>query len=136
MARAAGEFQVVAFEAAKLDPSPPTIATALPVGVAAMEKRYAGDVSGRSATIFTSAFDQERGLGTYVAMESFDGALNGVTGTFNFVHAATTSGSDRTHEHFAIVPSSGTGGLASISGSGGLAVVAGRHEIWFDYELD
>ena len=45
----------------------PEIATALPVGVATMEKRYEGDVSGRSTTIFTAAFDQSTGVGTYVA---------------------------------------------------------------------
>ncbi len=128
--RATGDFRVVSFEAAKLDPPPHAIATGLPVGVATMEKRYEGGVSGRSATIFTSAFDQARGIGTYVAMESFEGSLNALAGTFNFVHAATTSGTDRTHEHFLIVPSSGTGGLASIRGSGGLTIdVDGKHEI-------
>lgn len=135
--RATGDFRVATFEAAALQPPPQAIATQLPVGVAVMEKRYNGEVSGRSATIFTSAFDQSLGDGTYVAMESFEGSLNGLEGTFNFVHAATTSGSDRTHEHFLIVPSSGTGDLASIRGSGGIAIDSeGRHEIWFEYELD
>jgi Protein of unknown function (DUF3224) len=111
-------------------------ATALPVGVATMDKRYEGAVDGRSTTVFTSAFDGDRGVGTYVAMESFAGTLDGVAGTFNFVHSATTTGADRAHEFFLVVPGSGTGGLAGIGGSGGLAVdAAGRHEIWFDYEL-
>ena len=135
--RATGAFRVASFAAAKLDPPAPDIATGLPVGVATMEKHYEGEVTGRSATVFTSAFDQARGVGTYVAMESFEGSLNGLAGAFNFVHAATTSGSDRTHEHFLIVPSSGTDGLASIRGDGGLTVDdEGRHEIWFEYELD
>ena len=99
-------------------------------------KTYEGGVSGRSATIFTSAFDQARGVGTYVAMESFDGSLDGHAGTFNFTHAASTSGTDRAHEQFLIVPSSGTGELATISGAGGMAVDAdGTHRVWFDYEL-
>ena len=59
-----------------------------------------------------------------------------VTETWKVTHTATTSGTDRTHEHFLIVPSSGTGDLGSISGSGGMAVDAdGTHRVWFDYEL-
>ena len=101
-----------------------------------MEKTYTGGVVGRSATLFTSAFDAAAGVGTYVAMESFEGSLDGAPGTFNFVHSATTGGTDRSAEHFAIVPSSGTGDLAGIRGSGGLAVDAdGTHRVWFDYEL-
>lgn len=135
--RATGDFHVASFEAAQLDPPGPTIATGLPVGVATMEKNYEGEISGRSATIFTAAFDQARGVGTYVALESFEGSLNGLAGSFNFVHAATTSGSDRTHEHFLIVPLSGSGSLASIRGSGGLTVDGtGTHKIFFDYDLD
>lgn len=131
--RATGTFRVESFNAVALD-SP--IETALPVGVATMVKAFEGEVSGRSATIFTSAFDQARGVGTYVAMESFDGSLDGHAGTFNFTHAASTSGTDRTHEHFLIVPASGTGELATISGAGGMAVDAGgTHRVWFDYEL-
>ena len=133
--RATGVFRVESFTAADVA-APVEIATALPVGVAVMEKRYEGDVSGRSATIFTSAFDQASGVGTYVAMESFEGALDGVAGAFNFWHAASTPGADREHESFMIVPSSGTGELASISGGGGMTIDAdGTHRVWFDYEL-
>src|SRR5689334_8730558 len=131
--RATGQFSVESFTPAGLEPAV-AIATALPIGVATMLKRYEGDVTGTSATIFTAAFDQSTGVGTYVAMESFEGSLDGVAGTFNFVHSASTSGSDRAHEYFLIVPSSGTGGLATIRGTGGLAVDAdGTHRTWFDY---
>jgi hypothetical protein len=132
--RASGEFHVESFKPAALDPSPADITTALPVGIAVMEKRYEGEVSGRSATLFTSAF---AGAGTYVAMESFEGSLNGVAGTFNFAHSATTSGSDRMNEFFLIVPASGTAALAGIRGGGGMTVDAdGTHRVWFEYDLD
>ncbi|MET7451499.1 DUF3224 domain-containing protein [Streptomyces sp. NPDC005574] len=134
--RAAGTFTVEAFVPTELKPDP-AVPTGLPVGVATMEKRFEGEVTGRSATLFTAAFDQETGVGTYVAMESFEGSLRGRTGAFNFVHSATTSGSDRTAEFFTIVPTSGTQELAGISGAGGLAVDAdGTHRVWFDYELE
>ena len=126
---------MVAFAPTEVVPVP-AVPTALPVGVATMEKRYQGDVEGRSATLFTSAFDQAGGVGTYVAMESFEGTIAGREGSFNFVHSATTSGSDRSGEFFLVVPGSGTGGLAGITGTGGLAVDAdGTHRIRLDYEL-
>ncbi|MET9887788.1 DUF3224 domain-containing protein [Streptomyces sp. NPDC006430] len=132
--RASGTFEVAGFTPAPV--SGPGIETAVSVGVATMEKQYAGEVTGRSTTLFTAAFDQSRGTGTYVAMESFEGELRGRAGTFNFAHSATTLGEDRESEFFVIVPTSGTGALAGITGTGGVAVDAdGTHRIWFDYEL-
>lgn len=132
--RAAGTFTAKNFTPTELVPTP-AVSTGTPVGVAMMEKNFEGEVVGHSSTLFTAAFDQATGVGTYLAMESFAGSLHGRAGTFNFAHSATTTGSDRTAEFFTIVPSSGTGELAGISGSGGLTVDAdGTHRIWFDYE--
>jgi hypothetical protein len=133
--RADATFTVESF--VPIDQMPaPTVVTGLPVGVATIEKRFAGDVVGRSSTLFTAAFDPTAGVGTYVAMESFEGSVGDKRGAFNFVHSATTSGTDRSAEFFAIVPSSGTGDLAGIAGSGGLAIDAdGTHRMWFDYDL-
>ena len=127
---------MVAFTPTELSPDP-AVATGLPVGVSTMEKHYEGEVAGRSATLFTAAFDQTSGVGTYVAMESFEGTVNGRSGAFNFAHSATTGGTDRRDEFFTIVPTSGTGALAGIRGAGGMAIDAdGTHRIWFEYELD
>lgn len=133
--RASGTFTVKAFVPTDLV-SDPVVPTALPVGVATMEKRFDGETVGRSATLFTAAYDQSTGVGTYVAMESFEGSLHGRQGAFNFAHSATTSGSDRTDEFFTIVPASGTGELTGIRGAGGMTIDAdGTHRIWFDYEI-
>ncbi|WP_433727216.1 DUF3224 domain-containing protein [Nocardia sp. CA-129566] len=134
--KATGTFAVASFVPTDVVPDP-AITTALPVGIATISKEYAGEITGRSATLFTAAFDQATGTGTYVAMESFEGALHDRAGRFNFAHSATTHGSDRTAEFFTIVPTSGTGELTGISGTGGLTVDSdGVHHIWFDYELD
>jgi hypothetical protein len=69
-----------------------------------MEKHFEGDIAGRSATLFTSAFDQAAGVGTYVAMESFEGTDNGRQGAFNFVHSASTTGTDRSRLLFGRQP--------------------------------
>ncbi|MEV6339050.1 DUF3224 domain-containing protein [Nocardia vinacea] len=134
--KAIGTFAVASFTPTDVVPDP-AIATALPVGIAHIEKEFAGEITGRSATLFTAAFDQATGAGTYVAMESFEGSLHDRAGGFNFAHSATTRGADRTAEFFTIVPTSGTGELAGITGTGGLTVDSdGVHHIWFDYELD
>ncbi|MER7454050.1 DUF3224 domain-containing protein [Nocardia beijingensis] len=133
--KATGTFSVSSFDPTGVAPDP-AITTALPVGVAVITKQFSGAIEGRSSTIFTAAFDQATGVGSYTAMESFDGRLDGVAGAFNFLHVASTSGSDRTNEFCVVVPGSGTGDLAGITGTGGLHVDAdGVHHIWFDYEL-
>jgi Protein of unknown function (DUF3224) len=133
--RAESTFTVVRFTPTDVQPDP-EVETALPVGVATMEKTYDGDIQGRSATIFTSAFDPARGIGTYVALESFEGSVGGLAGSFNYVHSATTSGSDQSHVFFLLVPNSGTGALAGMTGDGGLALDAdGTHRFWLDYQL-
>jgi hypothetical protein len=131
-----GKFSVTGFVPTELVPDPP-VATGLGVGVAHIRKTFEGGVVGHSSTLFTSAFDQATGVGTYVAMESFEGSLDGRQGAFNFAHSATTHGTDRSAEYFVIVPTSGTGELAGISGGGGLSIDEdGTHRIWFEYELD
>ena len=134
--RAEGTFTVASFVPAAVAPPPAAIEVGLPVGTAVLEKVYEGDVSGRSATIFTSAFDTGTGVGTYVALETFEGRLGERSGGFAYVHSATTTGSDRRNELFVIVPSSGVGELAGISGGGGMAVDPDdTHRVWFDFDL-
>ncbi len=135
--RATGTFTTKDFAPASVFAEPP-IRAALDMSVATMEKEYHGAVEGRSATVFTSAFDTERGVGTYVAMEAFEGSLDGNEGTFAFVHSASTGdGAARANEFFLIVPQSGTGALEGISGTGALEIDAdGTHRMSFDYTLD
>ncbi|CAM5414067.1 MULTISPECIES: DUF3224 domain-containing protein [Streptomyces] len=133
--RATGTFTVSGFAPADLAPAR-AVATGTPAGVATMQKRFEGEITGHSATLFTYALDHATNVGGYVAMESFEGALHGRTGTFNFTHSATTSGDDRKDESFVIIPSSGTGQLTGITGTGGLTDESdGSHSIWFDYDL-
>ncbi len=134
--RAIAPFTVSSFVPATISPPPAEVVTGRPVGLAIITKAFDGQITGSSVTLFTAAFDQAAGAGTYVAMESFEGTVNGLTGTLNFAHSATTTGSDRLDEFFTIVPGSGTGELEGITGTGGIRVSAdGDHEIWFDYEL-
>jgi Protein of unknown function (DUF3224) len=115
----------------------PEVTTGLATGHAHLVKAYDGAISGRSVTQFSYAFDGETNIGTYVAMESFAGSVDGRDGTFNFAHSATTlGGPERLHELFVIVPGSGTGELVGITGSGALVIDEdGTHRIDLDYDL-
>jgi hypothetical protein len=131
--RAESTFAVTTFE--PTDYVSP-ITTGSPVGFAFMDKQFDGDVQGRARTQFTSAFDPQTGVGTYVAMESFEGTLGGRRGAFNLAHSATTTGTDRLHPLVVIVPGSGTGELEGLAGTGEIAVDAdGTHRLTLDYEL-
>ncbi|KIQ64932.1 hypothetical protein TR51_12680 [Kitasatospora griseola] len=112
------------------------VKTAVGVGFATMRKEFQGEIAGRSTTLFTAAFDHAAGVGTYLAMESFEGRLHDAEGTFNFAHSATTRGVGREGDYFVIVPSSGTAALAGITGTGSITIDEdGTHHIHVDYEL-
>ena len=128
-------FTVQSFEPTEF--APPATTTGTPVGVARMVKQFDGGLEGSAETLFTGAFDPERGVGTYVAMESFSGTLDGRTGTFNIAHTATTDGGpQRLHEVVVIVPGSATGDLAGLTGTGQIRMDDdGGHWLDLDYEI-
>ena len=128
------------FLPADFDPTDwsPDVTTGLPTGHAHMRKTFAGGLQGRSVTQFTSAFDMQTGVGTYLAMESVEGTLDGRSGAFNLAHSATTDGvsPERLHEMVLIVPGSGTDELAGLSGTGAMRITEdGTHHLDLDYEL-
>lgn len=133
--RTTSTFAVESFEPTDL--APPATRTGTAVGIARMVKRFRGGLEGSAETLFTSAYDQEKGIGTYLAMESFDGSLDGRAGTFNVAHSATThGGQERLHELVVIVPGSGTGELIGVTGTGRLWVDDdGTHRLELEYEL-
>lgn len=126
------------FTVAEMVPQPfePSVTTGLPNGYALMRKEFNGDIEGSSQTQFTYAFDPERG-GTYLAIEAFEGSINGRSGACNIVHSATTTGTDRIGEMVLIVPGSGTADLTGITGTGSITIDAdGTHHLALDYELE
>ena len=112
------------------------VETALPTGLATITRRFSGAIEGHSQALFCSAFDPTHG-GTYVALESFGGQVDGHHGTFSFAHAATTGADgERTDGWFTIVAGSGTGELTGIHGKGDIVIDAnGTHHLNLTYEL-
>lgn len=112
------------------------VETALPTGLATITKRFSGAIEGHSQALFCSAFDPTHG-GTYVALESFDGLVDGRRGSFSFAHAATTGAAGgREDAWFRIVAGSGTGELVGIRGTGDIQIDEdGTHHLTLMYEL-
>lgn len=131
-ARAEGTFTVSQFVPTDHVPG---ITTALGVGHAHMVKTLTGAVEGTALTQFSYAFSEETGTGTYVALESFEGTVDGRRGALNIAHSATTDGVTRSNEFFLIVPGSGTGELAGITGGGALVIDGDTERFRLDYTL-
>ncbi len=128
------------FEVTEFTPSDyvSPVTTGTPVGHAHMVKQFAGELEGRSTTQFSYAYDAATEVGTYVAMEAFEGSLGGRSGAFAFAHSATTDGrcAERLSELLVIAPGSGSGDLAGITGTGSMRIDAdGTHRVFLDYEL-
>jgi hypothetical protein len=119
---ATGEFDV---KIAPPDMIPvPTNAPA--IGRHILEKTYHGGLNGRSLGQMLSAGQLQQGQATYVALESFEGALDGRSGGFALAHfGEMDTGSEELR--IRIVPGSGTGELSGIRGQLQIRREAGKH---------
>jgi len=127
------------FTVTEVEPQPhdPGVRTGLPTGYLLMRKEFRGGIEGWARTQFCYAYDDASEVGTYVALESFTGTIDGRRGTCNIAHQATTTGAgQRSAETLVIVPGSGSDELAGITGTGRLVVDPdGTHHLELDYTL-
>ena len=114
----------------------PSVATGVTPSDIDMVKNFSGDIEGRSVTRFVGGLTEDQSAGAYAAWESFEGSIDGVAGSFAFLHMQVLSDSTVGAMALHIVPSSGTGGLAGLAGAGGIRVDEdGTHRLWLDYSL-
>ncbi len=109
-------------------------------GIARMtiDKVISGDLVGTTKGEMLTSMTPNTGAMAYVALETVTATLGGRSGTFVFIHNATMNKADPKSQslHIAVVPSSGTAGLAGISGTFAIHIDgAGKHTYTFDYEL-
>lgn len=95
---ATGEFTV------KMKPQGDTLA---------MAKSYTGAMAGQG----TGPFLGDQKLMVYVALETFDGTVDGKRGSFIMMHRGWQGADKVNHIDVAIAPNSGTGELAGITGA-------------------
>lgn len=98
-----------------------------------LRKTWTGAMVGESVGVMLSAGDPASGHAGYVALETFDGALDGRRGGFALQQYGVMAGS--TSLSYGIVPGSGSGELSGITGSLKLTITEAGHHVEVTYEI-
>lgn len=113
------------------------VAPATPVEIArrTLDKRFEGMLAGTGRGEMLMTGTPVDGSAAYVAIEKFEGTLDGKTGSFTFAHHGVL---DRgaPQQLVQVVPDSGTGELAGLTGRMRIDIAAdGEHTYHFEYAL-
>lgn len=104
------------------------------VGRMSLEKVFQGDLAGTSKGQMLMAGTGVEGSAGYVAIEKFEGTLNGSSGSFYLHHKGTmTRGVGELD--VTVIPDSGTDQLVGLSGRMNIIIADGKHLYEFDYEV-
>ncbi len=104
------------------------------IGRLALNKQFSGGLTGTSKGQMLGFQAETPGTGGYVAIERFNGTLDGKKGGFALQHIGTMA--DGNFElNVSVVPGSGTGELAGISGKMGIIIEGKKHSYVLDYSL-
>ena len=98
-----------------------------------VRKEFSGDIVGTSEAQMIAAFTGTPGSAGYVAIEHFEGLVDGKSGSFVLQHSGVINRGDA-QLTVTIVPDSGTGELVRISGTLEIDNDGGQHSYNFDYE--
>lgn len=107
----------------------------MPVGRMTIEKEFHGALEGTSkGQMLMAASSSVPGSAGYVAIERFEGSLNGRNGSFYLQHTGvmTRGAGDLT---ITVIPDSGTDQLVGLSGKMNIIIKDGKHSYEFDYTL-
>ena len=104
------------------------------IGRMSLHKVFQGDLAGEAHGQMLAAMTAVAGSAAYVALDRFEGSLDGRRGGFSLQHRGVM---DRGAPELTvtIVPDSGTGELEGISGSLGIRMSNGAHFYDLDYCL-
>lgn len=97
-------------------------------------KTWSGAMAGSGEGVMLSAGDPSSGTAGYVAIERFDGTLDGKYGEFTLQQFGSMAGGSQ-ELRYEIVPGSGIGELHGIRGVVHLSVNDGVHEVQLRYSL-
>lgn len=105
------------------------------VGRMSLDKTYAGPLSGVAKGQMLSLRTETAGSAAYVALEHFEGELEGKKGGFSLVHKGLMD-KGATSLEVNIVPDSGAGELVGISGTLDIVIEDGKHFYVLEYQID
>lgn len=99
-----------------------------------IDKQITGDLVASTRGQMLTAVTDVPGSAVYVAVERVTGMLDGREGSFSLYHRGVM---DRGAPSMAVavVPDSGTGGLAGIAGEFRIILEGGKHAYAFEYSL-
>lgn len=104
----------------------------LDMGRMLIKKSFTGDLAGNSNGQMLSKRTSVQGSAGYVAIETFDGELQGKKGSFSLQHLATMSRGEQ-KVTIIVVPDSATGDLQGLYGNMQIQIVEGKH--YYDFEF-
>ena len=104
------------------------------LGRMALDKHYHGPLEGGSRGEMLTGGDYSKGSAGYVAMERFEGTLDGRQGGFALQHNATMD-QGRMLLNVVVVPGSGSGALQGINGQMQIVAAGGKHTYVLEYNL-
>ena len=103
-------------------------------GRMSLDKQFRGELEATGKGEMLTAGTDVKGSAAYVAIERVTGTLRGRSGSFALHHTGIMNRGVPTLS-IAVVPDSGTGGLAGISGRMAIIIADGKHSYEFDYTL-
>jgi hypothetical protein len=104
------------------------------LGRMSLDKQFHGDLHGTSKGQMLTGMGSVKGSAGYVAIERVTGTLHGRDGSFILQHTGTMNRGAPSLV-IAVVPDSGTDGLAGLSGTMTIDIAGGNHSYTFDYVL-
>lgn len=97
-------------------------------------KTWTGGLTGTSRGLMLSAGDPASGDAGYVALEVFDGEVDGRAGTLVFQQSGVMLDGE-TQLTYLVVPGAGTGELGGLAGVLTLSQTDGAHQVVLDYDV-
>jgi hypothetical protein len=126
--RASGSFDV------RITPQTEPAFDGTRLGRMLLDKTFHGALDGTSRGQMLTVGTETKGSAVYVAVEQFEGTLDGRRGGFALHHAGImTRGAAELS--IRVVPDSGTGELAGLRGALAITIADGRHGYDFEYTL-
>lgn len=105
------------------------------VGRMLISKTYRGGLDGSGQGQMLSKLTAIAGSAGYVAIEEFNGSIQGKKGSFTLQHTGLMNRGTPSLEVI-VVPDSGTGELEGISGTMQITVAEGKHSYEFEYTIN
>ena len=96
-----------------------------------IDKTFEGSIDGHSKGEMISILNSGKNAGGYVAVEVFEGKVEGKLGSFALQHYGKFEASGQTLT-LEVVPGSGEGELAEVIGSMNIRIEGGAH--YYDFE--